>query len=51
MFSEIRTAREHGTILTKVQNHSASDLPASEQPATQNIWQIDTIQSVFISCD
>lgn len=51
MFAEISSAREHGTILTKVQNNSASDLHASEQLASQNSWQADTIQSVFISCD
>lgn len=41
MFSEIRAEREHGTIWTKVQNNSASDLCASEQLANQISWQID----------
>lgn len=38
MLSEIKSSREHGTILTKVQNGSASDLQASEQLANQNSW-------------
>lgn len=47
MVAEISSAREYGTILTKVQNNSASDLHASEQLASQNSWQTPSNQHSF----
>ena len=46
MLSEIGSAREHGTILTSVQNNSVSDLHASEPLANQNSWQIDHLTGI-----